>query len=65
MSTYVCINVLNSEGMSKNVTAVQDSSAACTRYEYHKPQNKVFPSSPVGYLDNELKKFKKCNKTKF
>jgi hypothetical protein len=60
VSTFFCVNVQNSEGMSNNVTAVQDSSAACERYEYHKPQHKVTPSSPERYLDNE---HKKCNKT--
>jgi len=48
--------------MSKNFTAVQDSSAACKRYEYNKPQHKATLSSPLGYLGNELQKFKKCNK---
>jgi len=63
VSTYFCVNVLNSEGISYNITAVQDSSAACKRYKYHKPQYKVTPSSPVAYLDNKIQKFKTCNET--
>lgn len=52
------MNVLNSEDVSNNVIIVQDSSAACKTYEYHKLQHKVTPLPQWGIQITNSKNFK-------